>query len=145
MDVMTLRRMLMATGGGNVAVGDFTRFEKKTLTFPNATSGYTWNDGAIVPCSFEPKLIVFYGGDTAKNNNIINGVFALKISDESLGVGGVKVKNASGVTTQYVYYLSPNASSQRFKYENGTFYANCTVINGICWSNTDAYTFEIYG
>ena len=128
-----------------MALGDFTKFEKKTLTFPNANSGYAWTDGAIVLCSFTPKLIVFYGGDTDKRNNIINGVFALNVSGEGIGVGGVKVKNASGSTTQYVYYQNPNASSQRFKYENDTFYANCTVIGGVCWSNVDSYTFEIYG
>lgn len=143
MDVMTLRRMLMATGGVNVAVGDFSKYEKKTLTFPNAADTSTWETGAIIPCSFEPKLVVFYGGASVAGN-IVNGVFALTISDESLGVGGVKVKNASGVTTQYVYYLNPNASSQRFKYESGYFYAQ-RAASGVYWSNTDSYTFEIYG
>ena len=131
--------------GVRSAIGDFTKYEKKTLTFPNANSGYQWSDGAIVPCSFEPQIIVFYGGDTSQNGNIICGVLAFAINSQAIGVGGAKVRNANGVSTQYAYYQNPNASSQRFKYDSGNVYINCAVIGSVSWSNSDEYTFEIYG
>ena len=149
MDLMALRRVLMTlTGGGTYMIGELSHYEKKTLTFPNATNGGTWADGAIVPCTFTPKLIVFYGG-TRQNGNIISGVFCLTIGNENENVGGVNIVNTAGTGTQTVYFANSSAASQRFKFDtsDNKFYAARANASGtgVTWSSTDEYTFEIYG
>lgn len=142
MNLLEHRRMMMMFMGAIPMIGDFTKYEKKTVSFPNASDVSSWDNGAIVSCSFEPKLIVFYGGSSV-SSNIISGVFILTYNSESINVGGVKARTSGGALTQYVMYLNATASAGRFKYENGTFYA-CRVASGVYWSNSDTYTFEMY-
>lgn len=142
MDVMAFRRMLMTMGGGPVAVGDFTQYEKKTLTFPNAQDSNDWDKGAIVPCSFEPKLIIVYGGDNSRSGTIKYGVFSFDINGNALGV--IAYRNASGANTYSAYVNSTNAGASRFNFENGAFLA-CRATAGAYWRPEDTYTFEIYG
>lgn len=131
-------------GGGSSAIGDFTKYEKKKLTFPNAEDTSSWDTGAIVPCTFEPKLVFCYRTDDSTAGKIVSGVFAFTINENTLDCGGVRVRNGSGALANYGYYANQNASAGRFKYSDGTFYA-CRASSGIVWSNTDEYTFEIYG
>ena len=142
MDVIALRRMLMTMGGGPVRIGDFTQFEKKTLTFPNAQDSSDWDKGAIVPCSFEPKLIIVYGGDDKRSGTIKYGVFSLDINGSALGV--VAYRNVNGTNTYSAYAKSTNAGASRFNYANGSFFAT-RATNGSYWRPEDTYTFEIYG
>ena len=143
MDVMEVRRRLMMMGAGNVAVGVLSKYEKRTLTFPNAVdSAESWDNGAVVPCSFAPKIIIFHGG-TSQNGNILSGIFCFA-ADESIGAGVANVINVGGTATRNTFVNNNNVSSGRFKYDSGVFYASRSG-SGVTWSNADEYTFEIYG
>lgn len=123
-------------------IGDFTQFEKKTLTFPNAQDSSDWDYGAIVPCSFEPKLIIVYGGDNTRSGTIKYGVFSFDINGNALGV--VAYRNTGGTNTYGAYIKNANAGASRFNFANGSFLA-ARVTNGSYWRPEDTYTFEIYG
>lgn len=125
-----------------MAVGNFTKYEKKTLTFPNAQDSNDWDKGAVVPCSFEPKLIMFYGGDNTRYGTIKYGVFTFDINGNALGV--VAYRNAGGANAYSAYVKNANSGASRFNYANGTFYA-CRVTSGSYWRPEDTFTFEIYG
>lgn len=126
-----------------MAVGVLSKYEKKTLTFPNAiNSAASWDYGAVVPCSFAPKIIIFYGG-TSQTGNILSGIFCFA-ADESIGIGATNVINAGGTVTRYAYENNNSNANGRFKYDSGVFYASRSS-SGIWWSNADEYTFEIYG
>ena len=144
MDVMALRRMLMTMGGGPVAVGDFTKYEQKTLTFPNAADTSTWETGAIIPCSFEPKLIICTTPDDNTPGVIYSAVFCMMMDSPNYYCGGTRERGTNGSLTTHYYYYNVNASANRFKIENGTLYA-CRVSSGVYWSPSKTYTIEIYG
>ena len=128
-----------------MAVGEFSKHEKKEMTFPNAAStAATWATGAIIPCSFTPKLIVVYGG-TEENNNITKAVICFDIG-ASIGLGATHGLNGSGTAIQTVFAFNSTSSSGRFYYdeaEGKAYIARAT--SAIYWSNTDTYTVEIYG
>ena len=144
MDMMALRRMLMTMGGGPVALGDFTKYEKKTVTFPNAADTSTWETGAIIPCSFEPKLIVCTTPDDNTAGCIYSAVFCLMMDSPDLYVGGARTRSTNQTLLTSYYYYHQTASANRFKLENGTLYA-CRASSGIYWSPSKVYTVEIYG
>jgi hypothetical protein len=136
--------MLMATGGGNVAVGDFTRFEKKTLTFPNAADTSTWEAGAIIPCSFEPKLVVCTTPDDNTPGCIYSAVFCMMMDSSNFYVGGARSRGTTGALGTHYFFYNANASANRFKIEGNTLYA-CRVSSGVFWNPSKTYTVEIYG
>ena len=142
MDLIALRRMMMQIGGGPVAIGEFTRYERKTLSFPNASNASNWDNGAIIPCSFTPKLIVFYGGAN-ENTHIAYGVFALS-PGSTINLGVLHGLTGSGSTLDANYIVNSTASMQRFKIEGNTVYI-CRAAATVYWQPTDTYTFDIYG
>lgn len=124
-------------------VGELSRYEKKILTFPNADNLSNWDKGAVVPCSFTPKIIVVYGGPE-ENGHIINGVIALSMDNATINRGVFYGITASGSVIDYAYTANSSAAAQRFKYENGTLYI-CRAAATVYWHNDISYTFEIYG
>lgn len=128
-----------------MAVGEFSKYEKKEITFPNASNtAATWATGAIIPCSFTPKLIVVYGG-TEVNNNITKAVICFDVG-ASIGLGATHGINGSGTAIQTVFMFDSASSSGRFYYnevERKAYIARAT--SAIYWSNSDTYTVEIYG
>lgn len=128
-------------------MGNFTKYEKKTLTFSSASNSNAWASNAIIPCSFEPKLIVFYGGDQEASGNIFRGVMFFSDGTNIIRAGGAYYKNAAnGNKLVAGYNYDTNAGAVHFYYssETGNAYINRVGANGY-WSNTDSYTFEIYG
>lgn len=128
-----------------MAVGDFTKYEKKTMSFPNASStASTWATGANIPCSFAPKMIVVTGG-MEKNNNIVRAVVCFELGG-SVSLGATHGINGSGTAIQTVFVFNSASSSGRFYYdeaEGEAYIARAT--SAIYWSNSDTYTVEIYG
>ena len=141
MDLMVVRRALLMMGGSTM-VGQFSKYERKSLTFSNASnSASTWATAAIVPCSFVPKLIVISGG-TENASNIIDAVMYFG----SIGIGVTAGLNSSNVEQNVSYVLNSTSSSGRFYYDETDRNAYIARSNsGIYWSNTDTYTVEIYG
>lgn len=127
-----------------MAVGDLTKYEKKTLTFPNAADTSTWETGAIIPCSFEPKLVVCTTPDDNTAGCIYSAVFCMMMESSNYYAGGARVRGTNGSLTTYYYFYNTNASANRFKCDNGTLYA-CRVSSGVYWSPTKTYTVDIYG
>ena len=127
-----------------MAVGDFTKYEKKALTFPNASNISTWETGAIIPCSFEPKLVVCTTPDDNTAEVIYSAVFCLMMDSPTYYVGGARARGTNGLFVTYYYFYNANASANRFKFENGTLYA-CRASAGVYWSPNKTYTVEIYG
>ena len=127
-----------------MAVGDFTKYEKKTLTFQNAADTSTWETGAIVPCSFEPKLVVCTTPDDNTAGTIYSAVFCQMMDSPNYYVGGARGRSTTGTLQTYYYYYNATASANRFKLENGILYA-CRVSSGVYWSPSKTYTVEIYG
>ena len=126
-------------------VNELSQHEKITLTFPSASNSNAWANGAIVPVSFIPKFIVFYGGNSETSGNIIRGCFAIDISGKHIYAGSVYYKNLANGNLGYgAYAYSVDAAAAHFKYDTGYFYATRISSNGY-WSNTDSYTFEFYG
>ena len=125
-----------------MAVGEFTQFERKMLSFPNADNLSNWNNGAIIPCSFTPKLIVFYGG-ADEATHISHGVFALEPGG-TINLGVLHGTTGSGANLDAQYALNQNASMQRFKLDGNTVYI-CRAAATVYWQSTDTYTFDIYG
>lgn len=136
---MQLRRMLM-TIGGDLTVGNLSKYEQKTLTFSNASNASNWDNGAIVPCSFEPK-IVYFTSDDASNEHIQKGIFLL---DNTAPYGVVFGLTTSGSEVGSYYKQHSTASIGRFKYDNGKLYI-CRAAATVYWHSEDTYTFEIYG
>lgn len=133
-------------------VGNLTRYEKKSLSFPNAENTNAWTAGAQVSCSFTPKFVIFYGGSNV-NGTILRGVFALVADDSQNGIyeGCMAYKNNStgnynhgGCDGYPVDGTNHNAAASKFQFYDGTFMATRVGVNG-WWSNTDTYTFEFYG
>lgn len=127
-------------------VGDLTKYEKKTITFPNAEDSGEWGKGAIVPCSFTPKLIVFYGGELSTNGIITYGIFSFTIHSQDINSGVVVAKDSSSITRRYAMTYSASYVDGAFRYDSteGVFYA-ARAASGIKWSPSRTYTFEIFG
>lgn len=128
-----------------MAVGEFSKYEKQEMTFPNAANtAATWATGAIIPCNFTPKLIVVYGG-TEKNNNITKAVICFDV-DVSIGLGATHGLSGSGTAIQTGFAFNSASSSGRFYYDETKRIAYIArATSSIYWSNTDNYTVEIYG
>lgn len=135
----------MTMGGGSMAVGEFSKYEKKEITFPNAVNtAATWATGAVIPCSFAPKMIVVTGG-TEKNNNIVSAVVCFELGGD-VSLGATHGINGSGTAIQTVFVFNSASSSGKFYYdevEGEAYIARAT--SAIYWSNSDIYTVEIYG
>ena len=144
MDLMDRRRLLMTLGGGSMQVGDFTKYEKKLLTFPNAADTSTWETGAIIPCSFDPKLVICTTHDDNTAGCIYSAVFCMTMDSPNYYVGGARGRYTSGSLQTYYYFHNTTASANRFKYENGILYA-CRAGSGVYWNPSKTYTVEIYG
>lgn len=135
------------TMGGNESkmIGEFTRYEKKTMSFPSAANtASTWTTGAVIPCSFAPKMIVVTGG-TEKNNNIVMAVVCFDLGG-SVNLGATHGFNGSGTAIQTVFAFDSTSSSGRFYYnelKEEAYIARAT--SAVYWSNSDTYTVEIYG
>lgn len=142
--MMALRRRLMTMGGGPMGIGDFTRYETKTVTFPNAADSSTWETGAIIPCSFTPKLVICSTPDDNTPGVIYYAVFCLMPESTNYYVGGARERGTNGSLGTHYYFYNTNASANRFKLENGTLYA-CRASSGVFWSPSKTYTVEIYG
>lgn len=125
-----------------MSVGPLTKYEKKTLSFPNAANESNWAKGAIVPCSFEPKIVIWYGG-TAESGHVLMGVIALT-TEASINYGIIKGLTSSGNDIGQQLNPSTTASVGRYKYDNGTLYI-CRAASSSYWHSEDTYTFEIYG
>lgn len=136
----------MTLGGGPMAVGDFSKYEKKLLTFPNAANTSTWEAGAIIPCSFTPKLVICTTPDDNTTQCIYSAAFCMMMDAPNYYVGAARArgKNSTGILETYYYYHDASAGAKRFKYEGGTFYA-CRASASVNWNPSKTYTVEIYG
>ncbi len=121
-------------------VGEFSQYEKKILTFANASNASNWDSGAIVPCSFTPKIIYFVSNSTA-NEHIQKGVFVL---DSTAPYGVMFGLTTSGAENGQYFKLNETASIGRFKLDGTTLYI-CRSAATVYWHSEDTYTFEIYG
>lgn len=124
-------------------VGEFTKYEKKELTFPEANNSGYWIRGAIVPCSFTPKMVIFYDNDAPELGRIVQGVLLFDVAitfDKGLVYGN----GTDGVIGSVQYVKNSSEGMTRFKYDNGNIYIS-RISSSIYWSNTAKYTFEIYG
>ncbi len=134
--------------GVALKTGGFARYEKKTLTFPNAKNDNQYLSGAVIPVSFEPKLIICYGGIDS-SGWILRGVYYF---DDNNPSGGTIYRNsASGNISNTglqpaVYDSLPTTSANvcRYSRESEKVYITRVNSNGY-WSNESEYTFEIYG
>lgn len=146
MDMMELRFRMMSMIGGNAMIGKLSKYETKSLTFTNAGND---NNYVEIPVSFEPKLFVFSGGtDTA--GNIISGAMSfVHDAQNPVSAGGAKCRytNNNLVCVGYIPEIRaslPTGTAARCYYYDGSIYMTRTGTNA-WWSNTDTYTFEIYG
>ena len=148
--MIALAKMIGGSGGGGGSLGNLTKYEQKKLTFPNAANEKSYDAGAIVPVSFDPVLVVVTGGtDTA--GNIICGVYwfnhksgDLKAAGCTSGRNTSNSYNTSGCNTSYKPVNLPIVADNRCIYYDGKIYI--TRVSGVLyWSNTDEYTFDIYG
>ena len=146
---------------GNTPVGEthlplqFSKYEKVTATFPDAKNTNGWNNGAKVPVSFEPKAVIFYGGEK-RIGNIICGAGIFNYEDRTANdsnCGSISCLVGNSGNNQYRYApwtmykidgTNHSAAAARAQFYNGHFqmtrYANNTF-----WSTTDTYTFEFFG
>lgn len=144
---MLMRRGMLGSSGG--AVGEFTQYEKKILTFPNVTNSNRWADNPSISCSFTPKFIVFY----ANSNSTVGCIYAgeIYLCDKGGGLfatnfGAVRyISSASSVDTGLVYnYNTTQNNCCYYVDDENNFHIDRASGNGY-WSNTYEYTFEIYG
>ena len=146
MDVMELRRgLLMGMMGGSAMVGKFSKYEQKNVVFSTAD-----NSTALLSfdVSFQPKMIVFTGGSDV-NGNVKQGfaLFDYDVTNKLWGIIYGRYTNGNNVgacMTPVISSSAPTAGNQKLEYYDGKIYL--TRINTLMyWSNTDTYTFEIYG
>ena len=140
---MTLRRLLL-TEGGNAMVGNLSRYETKSMTFPLAGNN---NSPVVIPVSFMPKILIISGG-TDTLGNVIGGVYMFDDQGDKRA-GGTMYRNkansnlvSSGLVTAILSVAPANAVNQCYYY-NGSVYVSRPGSNG-WFSNTDTYTIEIY-
>lgn len=151
MDMTAIRRIMISMNGGNQMLGDLTKYEQKKLTFSNAANEKTYEAGAIVPVSFDPVLVVVTGG-TDTSGNIICGVYWFNhTSGDNKAAGCTSGRNSannayntSGCNTNYKPASLPIVADNRCIYIDGKIYITRASGN-LFWSNTDEYTFDIYG
>lgn len=132
----------MTMGGESMAVGPLTKYEKKTLSFVNADNVSNWNNGAIVPLSFEPKIVIWYGGPE-EAGNVTSGVLVL-ITEAEVDTGVIKGLTGSGAVIGQNLMQSITASTGRYKIDNNMLYI-CRAAATSYWHSDVEYTFEIYG
>lgn len=134
-------------------IGELTRYEKKTVTFPNSTGGNQWAQNAQISCSFEPKFLLIYGGDDSVAGNIYCGEFEFDHADngKSINLGAVRYRNKSNNTLTFAIFSghpidgeSHTGGAGKYQYYDNTISICWVNSNGI-WSSTDSYTVEIYG
>lgn len=126
-------------------VGQFSKYESKSITFTNAG-----NDTSLLSfdVSFEPKFVIFTGG--SDTNGYIKQGFALfdyNSNNKNWGLVYGKYTNGNNVGTYITPTISasaPTAGNLKFLYYDGKIYVS-RMSALMYWSNTDTYTFEIYG
>lgn len=150
MDMMEMRFRMMAAMGGSGMIGKLSKYHKVTVTRTSDTNDNAWWNVCSVP--FEPKLVIFDGGEDA-GGHIINGVFSLIKSDTSnvtnsfvgcVGYRNLANGNYSGGGMQgYNDGTYHTSSAAKFQYYDGHFYVTRNGTNG--WWRPDTFTFEFYG
>ena len=145
---MAIRRMLMAMiGGGSELIGKLSQYELKSVVFESAGND---NNYISFPVSFDPKIIVF-GGGTDTPGNIISGVFAFEYDAiDPVYAGAVRCRYTNnniiivGYKPEVRETTLPTPGAGKCYYYDGKIYLTRTSAYA-WWSNTDTYTFEIYG
>ena len=98
-----------------------------------------------MPCSFTPKLVIFKCHSQNAYTTEYGVIYIDTDNIESYSVGGLRgfgasTNNRSGAIATY----STVPSAGKFKYEDGNIYI-CRQSASVQWSNSEPYTFEIYG
>ncbi len=145
MDLMGIRRMLMTMGEIATMIGQFSKYEQKKVVFTNADNSIALLSFDV---SFQPKLVFFSGG--SDTNGYIKKGFLLFNYDTTNNLWGLingKYTNGNTVSTEVTPTISesvPTAGNGKLVYYDGKIYVS-RLSALMYWSNSDTYTFEIYG